>query len=120
MAVRLLRFGTRIDEFPDNWWDVTGVPGNPARIPEFLPPPERATGREEWQQLRAAALKAPDFLCGETVAWARSHQEDPRVPQALHLAVRTTRYTNGPHATDFPKQAFTLLHAGIRSQSGRR
>ena len=33
------------------------------------------------------------------------------VPEALHLAVRTTRYTNGVHTTTFPKQAFVLLHA---------
>jgi hypothetical protein len=49
-------------------------------------------------------------LCRETVAWARAHPNDARVPEALHLAVRTTRFTSGQHTSAFPKQAFVLLH----------
>jgi len=47
----------------------------------------------------------------QTVAWARQHRDDPRVPEALHLAVRTSRYTNNAKATTYPKQAFQLLHS---------
>src|SRR5205085_10576147 len=101
----------RIDSFRDNWWDLSGTSTVPEKMPPFLPGPERAAGRKEWRQLLAAALRAPDYLCGETVAWARAHPDDPLVHEALHLAVRTTRYTNGRHMTTFPKQAFTLLHA---------
>jgi hypothetical protein len=106
-----------IDDFRDNWWDVsdpTPIPGAeprpPEPLPRFLPEPEHAAGRKEWQRLQKEALRAPDYLCRETVLWARAHPDDPRVPEALHLAVRTTRYTNGAHTTTFPKQAFVLLH----------
>jgi hypothetical protein len=110
------RFGretpnTNIDDFRDNWWDLSDPGALPESTPQFLTQAERAAGRKEWQQLHAAALRAPDYLCGETVAWARAHPDDPRVPEALHLAVRTTRYTNGAHTTNFPKQAFQLLHS---------
>jgi hypothetical protein len=110
------RFGrvtadNRIDDFRDNWWDLSEPGSLLEPTPQFLPQAERAAGRKEWQQLQTAALRAPDYLCGETVAWARAHPDDPRVPEALHLAVRTTRYTNGARTTSFPKQAFQLLHS---------
>jgi hypothetical protein len=99
----------KIDNFRDNWWDLS-KPGEVAKnAPPFLPAPERAAGRERGQ-LEAEALRAPDYLCRETLAWARAHPEDPRVPEALHLAVRTTRYTYGQRTSTFPKQAFALLH----------
>jgi hypothetical protein len=107
----------RIDDLRDNWWnlsDAESAPGtatpSPETPPRFLPAPERTAGQREWQRLQAEALRAPDYLCRETVIWARAHPDDPRVPEALHLAVRTTRYTNGAHTTTFPKQAFILLH----------
>jgi hypothetical protein len=110
------RFGretpnTNIDNFRDNWWDLSEPGSLPESTPQFLPQAERAAGRQEWQQLQATALRAPDYLCAETVAWARAHPDDSRVPEALHLAVRTTRYTNHAHTTSFPKQAFQLLHS---------
>ncbi|HMC62292.1 MAG TPA: hypothetical protein VKJ01_24060 [Candidatus Solibacter sp.] len=100
----------RINDFRDNWWDLSKPDSVPERAPRFLPGPERTAGQKEWQRLQAEALRAPDYLCRETLAWARTHPDDPRVPEALHLAVRTTRYTNGGHTTTFPKQAFALLH----------
>jgi hypothetical protein len=73
------RFGretpnTNIDNFRDNWWDLSEPGSLQKSTPQF-------------------------------------HPDDPRVPEALHLAVRTTRYTNGAHTTNFPKQAFQLLHS---------
>ncbi len=113
------RFGrttavNRIDDFRDNWWDLSN-PGSVSEIaPQFLPRPERTAGQKEWQRLQAEAVRAPDYLCRETLVWARAHPDDPRVPEALHLAVRTTRYTNGERSTTFPKQAFALLHTRYR------
>jgi hypothetical protein len=109
------RFGretavNRIDNFRDNWWDLSEPGSVPEKAPPFLPGPERTAGKKEWQRLQAEALRAPDYLGRETVAWARAHPDDPRVPEALYLAVRTTRYTNGQRTTTFPKQAFVLLH----------
>jgi hypothetical protein len=102
-----------IDDFRDNWWDLsdpTSLPGTPHAPAQFLPEPERAAGQREWQRLQTDALRAADYLCRETILWARAHPDDPRVPEALHLAVRTTLYPNGAHTTTFPKQAFALLH----------
>ncbi len=105
-----LRFGkagrerprsTRSTSFRDNWWNLQ--PGNPdfprrrsSRSGEsptaFLPPAERAQGEKEAAELFASAETAPDYLCQQTLDWARRHPQDPRVPEALHLAVRATRY----------------------------
>ena len=101
----------KVDDFRDNWWNLTGPGAADATPREFLPGSEHATGREEWRQLLSAASQATDFLSAETVAWARQHRDDPRVPEALHLAVRTSRYTNNATPTRYPKQAFQLLHS---------
>lgn len=109
----------KIDQYRDNWWDLTRPDPAPARLvsaqpplgsAQFLPAAERAAGQKEWAELKVRAPQASDYLCGETVAWARAHPDDPRVPEALHLAIRATRFTSGQHTTTFPKQAFTLLH----------
>jgi hypothetical protein len=116
---RLTEIG-EIDDFRDNWWHWAEekqdepTPVNPKRETpkDFLPPAERALGAKEAKDLRAAAGFAPDYLCQQTLDWARQHPQDPRVPEALHLAVRATRYgTTGPNTTDFSKAAFQLLHA---------
>jgi hypothetical protein len=101
----------KIDDFRNNWWNLSAPAAAGDAQLEFLPEAERANGRMEWQQLLAAAPQATDYLSAEAVAWARLHRDDPRVPEALHLAVRTSRYTNNAKPTRFPKQAFELLHS---------
>ncbi|MGB7763206.1 MAG: hypothetical protein WBL61_25450 [Bryobacteraceae bacterium] len=109
----------KIDDFRDNWWN--SEPGNPDEpkpvIPKrespknFLLPAEREQGEKEANDLMATARVAPDYLCQQTLDWARQHSQDPRVPEALHLAVRATRFGNtGPRTTGFSKAAFQLLH----------
>jgi hypothetical protein len=45
------------------------------------------------------------------LAWAKRTPNDPRVPEALHLAVRSTRYgCTDTKTTQFSKQAFRVLH----------
>ena len=109
----------KIDDFRDNWWsweqgnqdESKPVATKPERAKNFLPPAELAQGEKEANDLRATAEVAPDYLCRQTLAWARQHPQDPRVPEALHLAVRATRFGNtGPKTTDFSKAAFQLLH----------
>jgi hypothetical protein len=52
-----------------------------------------------------------DWLVAETLAWAAARPDDPRLPEALHLAVRATRYgCTGEQTSAFSKQAFQLLH----------
>jgi hypothetical protein len=42
------------------------------------------------------------------LAWANTQPRDPRVPEALHLVVRATRY--GQKHTETSKAAYLLLH----------
>jgi TolA-binding protein len=45
------------------------------------------------------------------VNFARAHPDDPRVPEALHLAVRSTRLgCTDDQNTKHSKAAFQLLH----------
>jgi hypothetical protein len=112
----------KIDDFRDNWWEWGREVGGrfdeakpDAAVHEpakFLPPAEQAQAAKEAGDLKAAAEIAPDYLGEQALAWARQHPEDPRVPEALHLVVRATRFGNtGPKTSGFSKAAFQLLHS---------
>ncbi|HYL60989.1 MAG TPA: hypothetical protein VE077_00080 [Candidatus Methylomirabilis sp.] len=130
---------TGMDEYRDNWWCTMTPQKGPnaaympssaypqfspgftsslqlvypdGRIPDpqFLTPAQRRAAGEEWATL-VALPSAPDWFGEQSLAWAKADPEDPRVPQALHLAVRATRYGCTDEKTgDFSKRAFTLLH----------
>jgi hypothetical protein len=78
--------------------------------PSFLTADERHEADNERQQLKQIDA-APNELGWRVLAWARAHPADPRVPEALHLVVRATRFgcTNDRTAA-VSKAAFTLLH----------
>jgi hypothetical protein len=112
---------TKIDPFRDNWWcsvNATNVypqdllvqfnrdsPGAP-----FLSAADRAQAAAEQQKLQSLPT-APDWLAAQTLAFAQAHPQDPRVPEALHLVVRATRYGCTDFETgDFSHRAFDLLH----------
>jgi len=111
----------KIDDFRDNWWDwgraVGGrfdeaKPDAAVHAPaKFLPPAEQAQAAKEAANLKAAAEFAPDYLGQQALAWARQHPDDPRVPEALHLVVRATRFGNTGSNNIVSKAAFQLLHA---------
>jgi hypothetical protein len=119
-----------VDSFRDNWWQLPAAPspaGPEARLHEplydlypkgrlgptqFLPAAEHQQGEAEWASILKIAANGPNYLCVETVRWAREHPQDPRVPEALHLCVHATRY--GPtddNTGKYSKEAFVLLHA---------
>ena len=116
---------TQQDSFRDNWWCSSSfVPVTPeenrevvqftavttAPPPRFLSPAEVARGEKEWTALRALGT-APNYISRQVIQWANTHPNDPRVPEALHIAVRTTRY--GCTDKDSPrwsKAAFDVLH----------
>ncbi len=112
-----------LDSFGGNWWcagapEPTGV-FTEVRLPavRFLTPAELAQARQgpPWPDLASG----PIFLGEVVLAFARAHPDDPRVPEALHLVVRATRYGCG-HAYGeaeeitpngrVSKAAFELLH----------
>ena len=98
-----------LDSFRDNWW-CEGVgqlqsrrpdpalpapeepsPPAPAALPDFLTSADRDSLQRQRTRLRAAG-SGPSFLGHQVLAFARHNPRDPRVPEALHLTVRATRY----------------------------
>jgi hypothetical protein len=115
----------QIDNLQDNWWLFRdnrrwfwmGIPVDSQRRDapalEFLSAAQRAEGEKESKALETQAPVAPDYLCAQTLAWARTHRDDPRVPEALYLCVRATHFgMTGPATTTWSKRAFQMLHSG--------
>jgi hypothetical protein len=125
-----------LDNFRDNWWCSSspsksglgqggdffrmfaGVsiplrqiyPDGKIPTPAFLNASDRAEGKTELTAL-ASQPAAPNWLGEQTLDFAKSHPDDSRVPEALHLVVRARRYgCSGESPDNSSKQAFTLLH----------
>lgn len=86
-----------------------GVPPS-VPAPSWLTAVERRIGEQEWRELSTIGA-APVYFAPVVLNWAKAHPDDPRVPEALHYFVRSTRYgcvdkSIGPYS----KQAFQLLH----------
>jgi hypothetical protein len=111
------------DQYNRNWWylpsndsvgdgeTLSGI-GSDRRLiyPEFLTPEQRTAGIREDKLLRDRGIAA-NFLAAPVIAWAKQTPGDPRVPEALHLAVRATRFSlTDDQTTQFSKQAYQLLH----------
>jgi hypothetical protein len=112
-----------IDSYRDNWWCVeppapsSGPIGEdeeakktkPIPLPEFLSA-SRTLATTQFAALQALGM-APNYLCRIAIAWAEKNPADPRAPEALHLAVRSTRYGCTDAETGrWSKAAYDLLH----------
>jgi len=117
------------DIYRDNWWcgstvspDTTPPPDeeknraapllsfDSKRFPTFVTDAERSTALREHAALIAIGA-APNYLCRGVIAWGTKNPDDPRVPEALHLAVKATRYGCTDKETGrWSKAAFDLLH----------
>jgi len=119
------------DSFRDNWWCSAAVSPESGGQAEadtsqrttappitakseanlsFLSDAQKATGAKEYARLLAIGA-APNYLCREVIAWAVKHPLDQRVPEALHLAVKATRYGCTDKETGrWSKAAYDLLH----------
>jgi hypothetical protein len=121
----------KIDDYADNWWcndvgastesffdkrdallyreehlDETPVPQPPA----FLNPNEKARAEKEWSEVRSFG-PVTRYLPQIVVTWAHQHPDDSRVPEALHLAVRATRYgCDDGKPSSLSHTAFSILH----------
>jgi hypothetical protein len=126
----------KIDNYRDNWWcvdvgaDIDNVnfaendyglredsnskfrePLDVPAYPSFLTPVQAQAARSEWKEL-AASGTGPNYLTREVLRWARSNPKDPRIPEALSLAVRSTRYgCDNKETAPLSRKAFTLLHS---------
>jgi hypothetical protein len=109
-----------MDSYRDNWWcsfetqvraaasDATEAAATAP--PAFLSEAQRAAAARERERL-AAHGTAPNYFCRLAIEWANKSPDDPRVPEALHLAVRATRYGCADDETGpLSKAAFQLLH----------
>ncbi len=101
---------TKLDNYRDNWWAL-GAPTAAVAAP-FLSDQQRAEGSRQAEQLRTASANSVNYLAAVTIEWAKAHPQDSRVPEALHLAVRATRYgaSADKSSTPYSKEAFDLLH----------
>lgn len=110
-----------IDSYRDNWWcDVKGrgynsdatsdsTKGAP-QSPGFLSAALQAAAAAERRKLDALEI-GPNYLCIRAVEWAKRSPADPRAPEALHLAVKATRYGCRDEQTlQRSKLAFDTLH----------
>ena len=113
------------DSYRDNWWCsssfkpatdeekrevVEFTASTNAAPPRFLTPSEVERGAKEWSALNALGA-APNYITRQVIQWANGHPQDPRVPEALHLAVKTTRFgCTDKDSSRWSKAAFDLLH----------
>ncbi len=107
-----------LDHYRDNWWCGAADAGitPPDWYPDvplaFVAHAERARADDEWARL-AKLPSAATVLAARVVAYARAHPQDRRVPEALHLAVRATRFgCTDAGSSAQSKAAFQLLHRG--------
>jgi hypothetical protein len=86
------------------------VPNQAPAAPSFLTVEQQKAGEAEWLQL-AGSRAGSTYLARETLAWAKAKPGDPRVPEALHFAVRSTRYgCDDEGISVLSHKAFALLH----------
>jgi hypothetical protein len=127
----------KLDNLRDNWWcsfapyskdqPTTGsypyypwrsvpsalkqtYPDGKIPAPRFLTNQDSTMAAGEFESLTKLP-PAPDWLGSETIAFASNHPDDLRVPEALHLVVRATRFGCTSEGTGkASKAAFDLLH----------
>jgi hypothetical protein len=76
--------------------------------PEFLKASQAAAEREV--ALLQSLGPGPNYLAQTAINWATKNPTDQRVPEALHLAVKSTRYGCTDKETGrWSKAAFDLL-----------
>lgn len=104
------------------WWGDKPLAGEPMEgvekiDPGFLTAADKGQAKAELAKL-AKVANAPNWLTRIVLARAKSNPTDPRLPQALHFAVKCTRYgsTDG-QTTTLSKQAFTVLHTKFKSST---
>ena len=87
-----------------------GAGEHPAAPPPWIPKADLAEGQKQAARITAIGA-APLYFAPVVLDWAKAHPDDPRVPEALHYFIRSTRYgcvdkSIGP----FSRRAFNLLH----------
>lgn len=110
-------WGLYNDEGEHWWWSAPPSDSyyyygqNDAKLScSFISKEELAQATQEVSKL-SKVQTAPNYLTQNVLAYAKLFPQDPRIPQALHLAIRATRYGSVDKSTTLlSKQAFQLLH----------
>jgi hypothetical protein len=130
----LLRSTTlgELDNYRDNWWCTDmGAGSNWAQsysiydkdinlkfvdrdpdfpFPAWLTAEQKSEAIAEWRKLSATGT-APNYLTSQVLSYAKEHTQDSRAPQALHLAVRSTRFgCSNVETSKLSKAAYDFLH----------
>jgi len=115
-----------IDSYRDNYWcaeppfSLSGPPSegeggdDKAKTKTAVPPaflkPSQGLAARQFAALKALGT-APNYFCRIAIDWTEKNPADPRSPEALHLAVRSTRYGCTDKETGrWSKAAYDLLH----------
>jgi hypothetical protein len=87
-----------VQSFADNWWCrdwstvyTSNTEPHSAESIAFLTPQMRIAGEKETAALLALG-SADEYLGSEVLDYARSHPDDPDVPETLYLTLRMIRY----------------------------
>ena len=107
-------YGQPLDYDRGGWWCASGLSYDlddvqKTHLPLFLydPADTASTERDKLIDLGSGA----SWILRTTLARAKSHPKDERVPEALSLAIQGTRYACGDADTEkLAKQAFGVLH----------
>lgn len=118
----LLREGKigEIDSYRDNWWGTdepsrgvlsTASKEDALRVARsFLSEAQIKEAESERQRIFAMG-PAPNYLADQILTFARTNSGYPEVPEALHLAVKSTRYGGtDDKTTGYSKACFQYLH----------
>lgn len=101
-----------LDEEWGNWWCANGRGAQLAestRLPTFLAATKEIADAE--REKLASLGSGATWILRTTIARAKSHPDDPRVPEALSLAILGTRRACGDAETEkLAQQAFGILH----------
>lgn len=85
--------------------------------PLFLTQAQKAQAAQQMAKL-AKVEGAPNYFAKIVLAYAQKHPADPRVPEALHYAVKSTRYgVTDDNTTKFSKQMFQILHSKYKGNT---
>ena len=118
---------SQFDQYHDNWWckpwggSDESQPANPLPlpVPPFISPDQLTQAATQYQQLQQLPDSA--IVIGQRVIdYANQHPDDSKVPEALALTVRATRYAcqnwrsvtsaTQTEYTPVSKAAFEFLH----------
>ncbi|MBY0550081.1 MAG: hypothetical protein K2W95_22590 [Candidatus Obscuribacterales bacterium] len=110
------------DNYGDSsgWWWSSGITTNSdvEKIdPLFLTASDKSQAKSEIAKLSKVET-APTYLTKSVINRLKTNPGDPRLAEALHLAVKCTRYGATDDTTKgLSKQAFQLLHSRFKNSS---